>query len=328
MRVMFSCVGRRIELMSAFRAAAASLDIELEVHGADSNAHAPGLYRCDAAHRVPPIADADYVPRLLELVGALGIELMIPLLDPELEKLSAAREQFAAGGCCVPISDPVVVRLFADKLRSYEHFLAHGIDTPRTWAADEALKLEQHTFPYFMKPTRGSASMGNYRINDLDDLRVMARRVPQPIAQEFVAGVEHTLDAYTGLNGELRCVVPRRRLEVRQGEVSKSLVVMEESLIEAGRKVINSISGWRGVVTIQCIRTPDGRTRVIEVNPRFGGGVPLAIRAGADFPRWLMQELRGERPDVRPDTFVDGLRMLRFDQSVFVTAAGTALDPP
>lgn len=72
-----------------------------------------------------------------------------------------------------------------------------------------------------------------------------------------------------------------------------------------------------GVVTLQCFLTVDGRVRFIEINPRFGGGVPLAIRAGADFPRWLIEEHLGRQPDIAPEAWQDGLVMLRYDEAVF-----------
>ena len=46
-------------------------------------------------------------------------------------------------------------------------------------------------------------------------------------------------------------------------------------------------------MTLQCIVTSDHHIRFIEINPRFGGGAPLGIAAGADYPGWLMQELLG-----------------------------------
>ena len=77
----------------------------------------------------------------------------------------------------------------------------------------------------------------------------------------------------------------------------------------------------RGVVTVQCMMTPRGRIRAIEINPRFGGGAPLAIHAGADFPRWILMELMGEKPRINPNGFRDDIAMLRYDESVFVPNA-------
>jgi carbamoyl-phosphate synthase large subunit len=81
----------------------------------------------------------------------------------------------------------------------------------------------------------------------------------------------------------------------------------------------------RGVVTVQCIATDDRRIRVIEINPRFGGGVPLAIHAGADFPKWILQELLGQRPRINALGYQDDIAMLRFDDSVFVKRASRYL---
>ena len=328
MRLLFSCVGRRVELVQAFARAAGGLGLDLEIHGADSSDLAPGLYSCDRRHAVPPIHEDAYIPTLLDLARSEKIDLMVPLIDYELSKLSRVRDQFEAAGCRLIISAPDAVEMCRDKLLTYQHFTKHDIDTPATWTAEELLQAEAHSFPYFLKPQFGSAGLGNYRVGSLDELRALSRRVPKPIVQEFVEGVEHTLDAYTGLDGRLRCVLPRRRLEVRGGEVAKSLLVMDERLIDLGRRVIASRTGWMGVITIQCIQTPDHRVRVIEVNPRFGGGVPLSIQAGADFPRWLLMEMSGQVPEVHPDSFRDGLAMLRYDQSVFVDTAGQDANQP
>jgi carbamoyl-phosphate synthase large subunit len=114
--------------------------------------------------------------------------------------------------------------------------------------------------------------------------------------------------------------VPRLRLEVRGGEVSKGRTVKDRAIMAVGRRVVESFGGCIGVITIQCIRTPDGRIRVIEINPRFGGGNPLSIRAGADFPYWILRALCGRESVIRLDGFRDRLDMLRYDESVFCPA--------
>jgi carbamoyl-phosphate synthase large subunit len=117
-------------------------------------------------------------------------------------------------------------------------------------------------------------------------------------------------------------VVPRKRLEVRRGEVSKGIISKDARVIAVGNRVVDVLGECRGVVTVQCMLTPESRVRVIEINPRFGGGVPLAIEAGADLPRWLMAE-HLERPvTIDPLGYRDGLAMLRYDQSVFVDDLG------
>ena len=321
-RLLFTCIGRRVELMRAFRRAAEVLKIKLEIHGTDAARLSPGLHLVDQAHIVPPIASRRYIDALTQVVRRAGIDLLIPLLDLELQVLAEAVERFAGLGCRALVSSESVVRICRDKLATYQTLKAAGIDTPATWSWSQALSRKRHRFPYFLKPRCGSAGMGNYLVRTVQELRAFGRSVSDAIVQEFVEGVEYTLDVYTGLDGRTRCVVPRRRLEIRGGEVSKALVVKDRSLMAVGRRVVDALGPCQGVITVQCIRTPQRRIRVIEINPRFGGGVPLAIHAGADFPKWILTELLGNKPRINATGFRDDIAMLRFVDSVFVPGAG------
>jgi carbamoyl-phosphate synthase large subunit len=132
-----------------------------------------------------------------------------------------------------------------------------------------------------------------------------------------VDGWEHTVDVYAGLDGVPRVAVPRRRLKVRDGEVVKAVTVRHGEIIRRSMELVEALKECVGVVTLQCFLTSDDRVRFIEINPRFGGGVPLAMRAGADFPRWLIEEHLGRRPDIDPEGWKDRLVMLRYDEAVF-----------
>ena len=324
-RVLFSCVGRRVELIRAFRNAGAALGITLEVHGADTSRMTPGGQHVDKCHTIAPI-NRHHASRLLAIVKREKIDLLVPLIDSELQWIADAEPRFREAGCTALISSPEVVGACRDKLATFAALSAAKIDTPKTSSWDEALVRQRHRFPYFLKPRAGSAAMGNYRINSLDELKVIGARVPEAIVQEFVTGVEHTLDVYTGLNGVPRCVVPRRRIEVRAGEVSKALIVKDPGIMDIGIRVASALGDCRGVITVQCIVTPRGRIRVIEINPRFGGGVPLSIHAGADFPKWILSEQLGKKPRINPTGFRADVAMLRFDDSVFLPHASRLLD--
>ncbi len=320
-RVLFTCVGRRIELMRAFRAAADRLGIGLEVHGADATRLSPGMHCVDKAHLVSRISSGRYIDDLLGLIRKRRIDLLIPLLDPELPLLADAVDRFAERGCRALVSSPRVISICTDKLATYEALRDARIDTPKTWLWKEIAARKRHRFPYFLKPRAGSAGVGNHVIRDRTELDTFGRSVPDAIVQEFVHGIEHTMDVYTGLDGQPRCVVPRRRLEVRTGEVSKALIVKDQGIMAVGAHVVETLGGCRGVVTVQCIVTARGTIRVIEINPRFGGGAPLAIHAGANFPKWILAEHLGRRLRINPTGFRDDVAMLRFDDSVFVPRA-------
>lgn len=317
--LVFSCVGRRVELVQAFRAAAERLGITLRIVGLDGDPTAPALHAVDVAQIVPRVLDADYIPTVLEAVRTHQARALIPTIDTDLPILSNHRADFAELGCTTLIAAPEVIAICRDKEHTFKHLAAHDIDTPRTYTPDELPASDKVRYPLFIKPRSGSASKWVHKIEDALDLEYYLKRVTDPIIQEFVDGVEYTLDAYVGLTGIPQCVVPRRRMQVRGGEVSKGVVVKDLDIMNAGRRVVESLGdSVRGLVTLQCMVTDDRRIRFIEINPRFGGGAPMGIAAGADYPRWLLQELQGQTPEIAFDGFQHGLCMLRYDWSAFV----------
>ncbi len=320
-RMLLTCAGRRVELINAFRRAAERAKIELTIFGSDVTRFAPAMHRVDKGILVQPIREGRYIDELIEVVRKNKIDLLVPTIDTELPLLAAAVERFAEVGCRAVISSARVVSICRDKLETFRVLSAAGVDVPHTQTWSDALATSDHQYPLFMKPRFGSAGVGSSVINDRAELETLGRRVGEPIVQEFVAGVEHTMDVYTGLDGMPRCVVPRRRLEVRTGEVSKGLVVKNPEVMAIGQQVAEVLGECRGVVTVQCMVQADGRIRAIEINPRFGGGVPLAIHAGADFPRWLLLEHLGRKVRINPTGFADDMLMLRYDESVFVPKA-------
>lgn len=322
-RILFSCAGRRVELISAFIRAAEALGLKIRIHAADAEPPFAAGCLAERAHQIPVIRSPGYLPALMQIVRNERIDLLVPLVDTELLKLAKAREDFAALGCRVLVSTPRVVRICQDKLATFRFLTRHGIDTPQTWTPAELLRCRRHRFPYFLKPRKGSASQGNFVIRDSSELSMLAARFPNAIIQEFVRGVEHTLDVYTGLDGRPRCVVPRERLEVRGGEVTKARTVKDPAIMDIGVRVTQALRDCVGLITIQVIVSREGRIRVIEVNPRFGGGVPLAIYAGANFPLWLLMEWLGRSPDIQMDAWRNGVTMLRYHESFFQESGRT-----
>lgn len=318
--VAFTCVGRRIELIQAFRSAFRKLRLKGSIVGFDRFMHAPAMHVCDAAEVVCEVAEDRYIPMLLDTCARHKVQLLVPTTDRELQKLADARQQFADIGCTVLVSSPEVINICQDKLRTFEFLRDAGFDTPDTCSAQEALARTSHNWPYFLKPRDGSASQRLGVARSLEELRLHCRREPDCIVQPYITGTEYTVDVLADLSGAVRCVVPRRRYEVRWGEVSKGITVKHRTIMQQSTALVQALRTGPGVITIQCFWTHDNRVVFIEINPRFGGGAPLSIRAGADFPRWIMQWQLGRHPRVQADAWEDGLMMLRYDQSIWVRA--------
>ncbi len=183
-----------------------------------------------------------------------------------------------------------------------------------------ALSKKNIEWPCFLKPWDGYAGRGNAVVNNRKELLFYAKSIPNTICQELVEGTEYTCDVYVDFGMKVRCVVPRKRIEVRAGEVSKGQVAKNARIMSEATTLVEKLGAGPGVITLQLFLTGDGKIKYIEINPRFGGGAPLSIKAGADFPKWILHELAGGKPNIRSDGFKDGLIMLRYDSEVWLDA--------
>ena len=316
--VLFTCIGRRVSLLNSFCRSARELKINAHFFGTDTTKLSSALQLCDKGFLVKPVTDANYIKQLLTIVKTNKVKLLVPTVDLDLKLLAQNRSKFAAIGCCALISTPYVVDVCQDKRKTYRLLLKNGFDTALTMSVQAALSKKKLNWPCFLKPWDGYASRGNAVVNNRKELLFFAKRIPNTICQEFVEGTEHTCDVYVDFSMKVRCVVPRKRIEVRAGEVSKGQIVKHPHIMSEAARLVETLGAGPGVITLQLFLTDDGKVKFIEINPRFGGGVPLSIKAGANFPKWILQELLGKKTNIRLDNFKDSLIMLRYDGEVWL----------
>ena len=312
-RILLTSVGRRVELVQAFKSAAVRLNVKLILTGADISNSAPALMHCDEAVIVPRISDSMYIPTLLQICQQRQIDALIPTIDTDLLLLAKNREQFTQVGTKVAIAKPEKVALCRDKRYTADYFHSLGLESPTP--VDDIRKYSGG-FPAFIKPLDGSSSIGANRADDMTQLTQYATDLKNGyIIQPFVTGEEYTVDICCDFEGAPLVITPRKRLAVRAGEVLKTEIDQREDIIDQMRTLVADFCP-RGGITVQLIRDDAGINHYIEINPRFGGGAPLSIKAGADSAELLLRCLMGEKPTFQPDAASDGAVFSRFDQSV------------
>src|SRR5262249_19424574 len=213
-----------------------------------------------------------------------------------------------------------------DKLETAERLGAGGIAVPRTATLDTALGHPE-AFPgsVILKPRNGSASIGIREFRSITHVGSGLEGIDGAgdalVVQERLDGAEYTVNLFFDRAGALRSVVPHRRIEIRAGEVSKARTERDPRLIAQAVGVAGLLDGAAGSLCYQAIDVaPDEEPRVIELNARFGGGYPVAHRAGAAFARWLLEESLGRAPSTGGLTdWREGVTMLRYDPAVFPT---------
>lgn len=313
--ILFTSVGRRVELIQAFKNSYLKHNIPARILGVDANPElAPAGYFTDAVLRIPRVNETGYLDALLETCRREKVNLLIPLYEPEFLLLDQHRNNFTQIGATLMLSRKETLEACADKFKTYSFFKEHSIQTPVTWQAKEIPPVNK--FPLFVKPRTGMGSIGVQKVGSQAQLDFLLNQNPELIIQEYISGKEYTLDVLLDLNGQVISVVPRERIEVRSGEVVKSRIVRRQDLMDQGKLIAERL-GIIGPGTIQCI--DDGNQIFwIEVNPRFGGGVPLSIKAGVDYPYFLYQMCQGRKIQPMMGQFEDNMVMLRYDQALYL----------
>ena len=313
MHILFTGVGRRIELIQSFWNAALVLNKELKIYGADMTGTAPALAYCDYTRKVVSMKDSGYIQNLLDICLTDHIDLLIPTIDTDLLVLSENKEKFEVIGTRVMISAPDKIRICRDKNNTSQFFGDCGLHAPmpvNDW------KEYKSGFPAFIKPKDGSSSINAFKVENEEELEVYAGQVEDYIVQPFVSGREYTIDIFCDWDGNPISIVPRERLQIRAGEVLKTQICMDPTMIEESKALCKAFKPC-GPMTVQLIRDDVGIDWYIEINPRFGGGAPLSMKAGARSAEAILKLMDGE--EIEEKEIADGAIYSRFDQSVCIT---------
>lgn len=312
--ILITSAGRRVSLLRHFRESILELNLDSKIYITDLNpALAPTYYFADGVLNIPPTKSDSFVIELLSECLAKGIKLIIPTSDLELEKLSAQFELFKENGITILISNSNLIMQCRNKRLTDKLFEQIGINViPK----QDKTNL---VFPVFVKPFDGSLSKGialYHTTNEIPPGKFAEENLiwmPYLSPDEFQ---EYTVDCYYDKTGALKCLVPRLRIEVRGGEISKGKTVggtLYTHLVE----VMNKLTDARGCITLQIFASKkDLIIFGIEINPRFGGGFPLSYHAGANFPSWILKEYLMDESIEFFDSWKIDKCMVRYDQEI------------
>lgn len=315
--ILITSAGRRVSLVRAFQKEALIVNSEIKIYTTDLNPTiAPACIVSDQSFHICKVMSDDYITELLRICKDNNIGVVIPTIDTELQVLAKSKARLESEGIFVVISDEHIINSCRDK-RKIHHFFdklglrrAKDIEPPYTH------------FPIFVKPFDGSRSQGIHLINDKSELTPEILSNKKNLFLEYFDDKEYneyTVDLYYNRVSDLISVIPRERIFVRDGEVNKGCT-RKNDIVGFIKKIMPKIEGMRGCITLQVfMHTITKEIIGIEINPRFGGGYPLSYLAGANFPKWIINEyvLHKTQTDVY-DNWEDNLLMLRYDDEVLV----------
>lgn len=138
------------------------------------------------------------------------------------------------------------------------------------------------------------------------------------VVQPFISGEEYTVDIFCDFGGDPITIVPRHRITVRAGKVLKTRVDLDSQIIKECERLLSAFKPCGPMITQLIRQSSTGKNYFIEINPRFGGGAPLSMKAGVNSAEAILRLLLGEPVTQMTCGLADGAVYSRFDQSVCI----------
>ena len=278
---------------------------------------APAIYEADKYYIVPKMTAPEYLDVVLDICKKEEITGVLSLIDPELSLLAENREKFEAIGTTVIGSSYTLCEMSLDKFQMYSWLETHGYRCAKSYMDKDAFYADVDagviTYPVFVKPARGSASISISKVYDRETVELLFAHEDGLMIQEFLDGQEIGADVYIDMvSHEVVSIFTKKKLKMRAGETDKAVSFQDEKLFALIEQFVKD-AGYNGQIDID-IFDVQGEYYISEVNSRFGGGYPHAFESGADHMKLIANNLEGKANECVIGQYEDGTYMMKYNE--------------
>lgn len=316
--ILLLSVGTRNKIIQYFKNTFAGKG---KVIATDMQMFAPAIYDADKYYIVPRITAPDYIDIILDICKKEKISGVLSLIDPELSLLAKNKEKFAAVGTTVIGSSFELCERALNKMEMFSWLTEHGYCCAKSYIDKEVfyrdLEAGKISFPVFVKPVCGSASISINKVSDKETLEFLLTHDDNMMIQEYLKGQEIGADCYIDMvSGELVSVFTKKKLLMRAGETDKAISFKDEKLFALIEHFVRE-SGWRGQIDID-IFDINGKYYISEVNPRFGGGYPHAYECGVNHMKLILNNLMGVANIKTIGEYKENICMMKYNELMVI----------
>ena len=280
-----------------------------KVLSTDSNALSAGFYLSDYSEVIPEVDNHDYLEVLFKIIDKYDINVLMPSSGHDIFPFSENKEKLKRNGVIAVISDRDVLEICRDKILTFEH-LNKKFNLPLT--TDNKNNISE--FPVIAKPRYGKGSRDIIKIDDFAELDYVDSRYSNMIFQEYLPGDEYTIDVLSDMDSNPITSVPRVRLQTRGGISTKGKIVLDKELIEESFRIVKHLN-IIGPSCVQVKKDKDDGFKLVEINPRLGGGTIFSTLAGANFPKMIIDMVEGR--SIKIPT-ISEITILRYFEEVVI----------
>ena len=281
----------------------------VKIISSDTNPISAGFYLSDAHEVLPEVENQSYTTRLFEIISKYNIGILMPSSGYDIYNFSRNKVELLERGAVAVVSDEDVMEKCRDKMKTFT-FLSQKFASPYT-TVDPNKIIE---FPLIAKPRFGKGSKGVVKIDNDEDLKYVQSKNDNLIFQEYLPGTEYTIDVLSDLVGEPIIAVPRIRLQTKAGISTIGKIVKNDSISETSKSIAKYLK-IIGPCCIQMKESKEGILKVVEVNPRLGGGTIFTALAGANFPSMILDMVKGKK--IEPPV-ISEITVVRYFEEIVV----------
>jgi predicted ATP-grasp superfamily ATP-dependent carboligase len=278
------------------------------VIAADADHRSPGFRSRYIQERLlyppPETAPRELVTTLLQTARDRQVDLIIPVTDAIILPLSESRAEFE-GVCAVAMPDAATLEVVTNKLKTVELAERLGVPTPRSALVHTAREAVERGptlgWPVVLKPQvsrlyRGQAAIEAFTVCYAENPERLAEQMARfegrcaVLLQEYYCGSGQGVELLMHQGQPLAAFQHRRLREVPlNGGASafRESVPLDTDLYRHSVRLLEALN-WTGLAMVE-FKVGAGGPKLMEINGRVWGSLPLAVRSGMDFPGRLAE---------------------------------------
>ncbi|PHR70029.1 MAG: carbamoylphosphate synthase large subunit [Arcobacter sp.] len=276
-------------------------DANCEVIGSDISTFNHSKSLCNDFILMPSVEDPKLWEKTKKLLILYKIDIVIPSFDETMEVWASKIDEYKEIGIQIIISPLETIEIFQDKWKTYNFFNQINIPTPRTSLKDEY---------EIIKPRQGRGGSGIFKNNYKQNISMEGM-----ISQEKIEGTEYTVDVFFTYKGLPLYIIPRKRLDIKEGKSTKGIVVRNDAINDYIIKISENLS-FLGPINFQLFETKEKKLIFIEVNPRIAGGMALGFNASQNWVTLIIENIIHKK-EVKAKEIKYGLKMARYYNESF-----------
>ena len=306
-------------------------------------------FKADSFHILPKANSKKYIDSLVKLCKNNKVDVILPCSWSEVFSISKNIEIFKENNISVAVSNFEVIKKLMDKFSVYQLLNKYKIPVPKSFLVtnkkdfkNALMNLGYPKKTICFKPSKYSSSGGNrgFRIlkvnNSLKDIilnqkpgsadidyetamRIFQEKNIELMVSEYLSGDEFSVHILAKKGKMLHCIPFHKKRSIH-GHSLESSIVKNKECVSICKKIVKILNADYNL-NIQLKKSNSGKLKLIEINPRIGGGVSLPMAAGINLPYLGVKLALNEKLPVKKK--YDNTTMFRYWKELFLKNSKT-----